>query len=101
MLCLSAWDGQFRKACVSAKSKSPPLRNPQRWGTRKFKFKDYATRLVARIPPLSGLVRPKEGMDLAHGQRDPFLWLFPRKHTHFGFRSEHCAFHRDGVRVRG
>ena len=46
-------------------------------------------------------MRLQEGTYLAHGQRNPFLGLFPREHAHFGFGSQHGALHRDGERVRG
>jgi hypothetical protein len=45
---------------------------------------------------LSGPMCPEEGMNLAHCQRNPFLWLFPWKYADFGLRSEHCALHGGG-----
>src|SRR6202012_24118 len=46
-------------------------------------------------------MRLEEGMDLAHGQRNPFFWLFPREDAHFGFRREHRALHGGGEWMSG
>ncbi len=45
-------------------------------------------------------MRPQKRPDLAHGEGDALLRLFPWKHADFGFRREHRAFHGDGVGMR-
>src|SRR5580658_8492363 len=65
-----------------------------------------ATRVLIDFSPfnsdrrLSRVVRPEEGMYLAHRQGNPLLGLFPREYAHFGLWREHRGLHGDGVRMR-
>ena len=45
-------------------------------------------------------MRHKEGMYLAHCQRNSLLGLLPREHTYFGLRREHRGLHGDSIGMR-
>ena len=62
---------------------------------------------VATAPPQAGsvgdrhrLMRPEEGADVAHRQRDLVRRVLPRVQAHLRVRRQMHGLHRDGVRVR-
>src|SRR5580700_5834641 len=92
----------LRRATAPASERVRPNTRCPAWmssGTSAEPMNPVAPVTKIRIN-LSGLVCPKEGVDLAHGQWNPFLWLFPREHAHFSLWREHRGLHGDSVRMR-
>src|SRR5580693_9473959 len=92
----------LRRATAPASERVRPNTRCPAWmssGTSAEPMNPVAPVTKIRIS-LSRLVRPKEGMYLAHGQWNPFLWLFPREHAHFGFGREHRGLHGHSIGMR-
>ncbi|HWN49728.1 MAG TPA: hypothetical protein VNO18_07860 [Xanthobacteraceae bacterium] len=56
----------------------------------------YGHHRLSRSRPM----RPEEGTDLAHRQRNPLLRFLPRVNAYLGIRREHRGLHGNGVGMR-